>query len=1069
MGGRRLRRLIGAAVRGVHRPRLSVIVRAAGAGPHLEGAIRSVLNQTFRDLEVLVVVGPGADALSSGEQVATGLSARDRRVRVVSCDPDDHRGAGPDGWLDTALKRARGGLVTVVDGGDGLVGGACQSMIECLERSGSDVVVARSRSLTPATGAGPGAGPPRAPRLAQPLAGVPEAAEDLVAGAVMARRRLWAEPRRPGALRAPAVFLPARTLAVLLAATRMDVLDEEVYTWRTGSPACGPSAATDPGGLLAEVDTLAQLAADAPEAVRRRLVAGRLSRDLVRLAETAHREGSDFSSRLRRIARRALADADDLVWEAVGLLDRLVLWLLIQDEPAGAVELEELIGRRCEDLGHLPLTIEAGTVRPEPALLEGAPVPRRLTEIRNADLRLHVGVDAVRWLGPRTLEVRGCAWVWGLDPGMIDRPTVEVVDETGRVRGRAQADRCEAPRADLEAGDPCRSYLTSGIVVRLQVEAGRPSWFRVVTRVAGREMRAWMPQPAGSSRRHLAPPETGQHLEARGQRGLLQVAPAPSGIRGSEARPGGEIDVVLLCARLDTDATLELSGTVAPAPDGLDIVLGGRAAEARAMTVPAILAPGGGWSASIDLADPDVELATYPLSWSTVSQDEPGNRIKGACLAGEGIDGPATEVPIAAAPTRCAAEPDSDVTGADAGRPARRARILTRTDGSVAVAVIPPLTPGERSRRGHRLLIEREAGPLRPGVFLESFGGRSAGDNPAAICEDLAAHGVGAPLWWSVVDGTVRVPAGARPVVVGSPQWVEALRTSRVIVTNDHLPSWFSKREGQHLLQTWHGTPIKKLLHDAPRAVTLRYRRLMDRQVPQWDLLLAQSPQAGRRLQQALGYRGPVRVGEYPRNVRLLGGAEVRRRVRHELGIAPGQPVILYAPTWRESLRPSTGAAGCAAAHGPGPVGALDGPRLAELLDAVVLMRSHHMNRAGCVPGMIDVSGYPSVEELMLAADILVSDYSSIFFDFALTGKPAVVYTPDLASYRDVERGLYGDWPLGSGLPVAADHDELASHLQRLLGDIDVAEGCHSPLEVEPVPILDNLTWIRGWIARFLS
>ena len=1069
MGGRRLRRLIGAAVRGVHRPRLSVIVRAAGAGPHLEGTIRSVLNQTFRDLEVLVVVGPGADALSSGEQVDTGLSARDRRVRVVSCDRDDHRGAGPDGWLDTALKRARGGLVTVIDGGDGMVAGACQSMVQCLERSGSDVVVARSRSLTPATGAGPGAGPPRAPRLAQPLARVPEAVEELVAGAVMVRRRLWAPPRRPRVLRAPTVSLPARTLAVLLAATRMDVLDEEVYTWRAGSAARGLSADTDPVGLLAEVDALAQLAADAPEAVRRHLVAGRLSRDLVRLAEAAHREGPDFSGRLRRIARRALADADDLVWEAVGLLDRLVLWLLIQDEPAGAVELEELIGRRCEDLGHLPLTIEAGTVRPEPALLEGAPVPRRLTEIWNADLRLHVGVDAVRWLGPRTLELRGCAWVWGLDPGLIDRPTVEVVDETGRVRGRAQADRCEAPRADLEAGDPWRSYLTSGIVVRLQVEAGRPSWFRVVTRVAGREMRAWMPQPAGSSRRHLAPPETGQHLEARGQRGLLQVAPAPSGIRGSEARPGGEIDVVLLCARLDTDATLVLSGTVAPAPDGLDIVLGGRAAEARAMTVPAILAPGGGWSASIDLADPDVELATYPLSWSTVSQDEPGNRIKGACLAGEGIDGPATEVPIAAAPTSSAAEPDSDVTGADAGRPARRARILTRTDGSVAVAVIPPLTPGERSRRGHRLLIEREAGPLRPGVFLESFGGRSAGDNPAAICEDLAAHGVGAPLWWSVVDGTVRVPAGARPVVVGSPQWVEALRTSRVIVTNDHLPSWFSKREGQYLLQTWHGTPIKKLLHDAPRAVTLRYRRLMDRQVPQWDLLLAQSPQAGRRLQQALGYRGPVRVGEYPRNVRLLGGAEVRRRVRHELGIAPGQPVILYAPTWRESLRPSTDAAGCAAAHGPGPVGALDGPRLAELLDAVVLMRSHHMNRAGCVPGMIDVSGYPSVEELMLAADILVSDYSSIFFDFALTGKPAVVYAPDLASYRDVERGLYGDWPLGSGLPVAADHDEIASHLQRLLGDIDVAEGCHSPLEVEPVPILDNLTWIRGWIARFLS
>lgn len=665
--------------------------------------------------------------------------------------------------------------------------------------------------------------------------------------------------------------------------------------------------------------------------------------------------------------------------------------------------------------------------------------------------------------------MRGCAWVWGVDPGLTDRPFVEVVDEAGRVRGCTKVDRCEAPRADLEAGDPWRSYLTSGIVVRLQLEPGRCAWFRVVTRVAGRRVRAWMPQPAGSSRSRLAPPESGQRLEARGQRGLLQVAPAPSGRRGSVTLSDGEIDVVLLCARLDIDTGLVLSGTVTAAPARLDIVLGGRASRGGAMTVPAVLEPGGGWSARIDLADPDVGLGTYPVGWSAVSQGEPDHRVEGACLAGEGIDGPALEVPIIPAPSGCVAAPEDGVTGAGSGRPARRARILIRLDGSVAVTVIPPLTPHERSRRGHRLLIERAAGPLRAGVFLESFGGRSGGDNPAAICEDLAAHGVAAPLWWSLVDGTVPVPAGARPVVVGSPQWVEALRTSRVIVTNDHLPSWFSKREGQHLLQTWHGTPIKKLLRDAPGAVTPRYRRLMDRQVPQWDLLLAQSPQAGRRLQQALGYHGPVRVGEYPRNVRLLGGAQLRRRVRHELGIGSGRPVVLYAPTWRESLRPATGAAGCGAAGGPQAAGALDGARLADHLGAAVLIRSHHMNRAARVRGMVDVSGYPSVEELMVAADVLVSDYSSIFFDFALTGKPAVVYAPDLASYRDVERGLYGDWPLDSGLPVAVDYEGLTSHLRRILGDIDDAEsGCALP-EVDPVPILDNLAWIRGWVTRFLS
>ena len=105
----------------------------------------------------------------------------------------------------------------------------------------------------------------------------------------------------------------------------------------------------------------------------------------------------------------------------------------------------------------------------------------------------------------------------------------------------------------------------------------------------------------------------------------------------------------------------------------------------------------------------------------------------------------------------------------------------------------------------------------------------------------------------------------------------------------------------------------------------------------------------------------------------------------------------------------------------------------------------------------------------MVAADILVSDYSSIFFDFALTGKPAVAYVPDLTFYRDVERGLYGRWPLESGLPVAVDHDGLTSHLHRVLGVIDAAGGRCAPPEVDPAPILDNLAWIRGWVTRFLS
>ena len=1040
----------------MHRPRLSVIVQAVGAGPHLEGAIRSVLNQSFKDLEVLVVVGQGADTQSSGEQVATRLSTKDRRVRVLPSE----RGGDP-GDMETALKRARGRLVTIVHGGDALVAGACQRMIQCLDLSGSDVVVARSRSLTPSTGARQRTGPPREPRLGEPLVQVPEVVEDLVAGAVMARRWLWTRPRRLGALRTSPVSLPARTLSVLLAATRIDVLDEEVYTWRVGSVARGPSADTEPAALLTEVGVLAQMAAGAPPSVRRRLVAGRLNRDLVRLAERAHRERPDFVRGLRRTAKRVLPAAEDSLWDSTALLDRLVLWLLTRDDPASAEELEDLIGRRLEDLNRLPLVLEAGTLRPEPRFLERITVPGRLTELQDVDLRLHVSTDTARWVGPRTLEVRGCAWVWGVDPSLTDRPVIEVVDADGRVRRRTEVDRCQAPRADLEAGDPWRSYLPSGITVRLRLEPGSTVWFRVVTRIAGRRVWTWMPQPAGSSRWRLAPSESGRCLAVRGERGLLQVASVKTGSRGSELLPSMPIDVVLHGACLAVDATMVLSGTVTGAPAELDIVVscsGGR------MTVPAVLAPGGEWTANLGLVDTDVQLGTYTVGWSATPEDEPDHRIEGVCRAGEGIDGPAIEAPIVPAPAGGAVVPDDVVPGGGSGRPARRARIITRRDGSVAVAVIPPLTPRERSRRGRRFLVEREAEALRPAVFMESFGGRSGGDNPAAICEDLAAHDVRAPLWWSVVDGTVPVPSGAVPVVVGSQEWVEALRTSRVIVTNDHLPDWFSKREGQHLLQTWHGTPIKKLLHDAaPGSVSLRYQRLMARQVPQWDLLLAQNREAEQRLRRALGYGGQVRVGEYPRNVRLLGGIEVGRRVRSDLGIGEEQRVILYAPTWRERLRHPEGLAG----HSNGQ-GLLGEVYPAHRTDAVVLMRTHHMNRARPGPGLVDVSRYPNIEELMMAADVLVSDYSSIFLDFALTGKPAVVYVPDLEHYRDVERGLYGDWPRRSGLPVALDHDELTFHLNRILGDFDVQAARREVLEVDPAPVLENLAWIRRWITRFL-
>src|SRR5699024_5618101 len=101
-----------------------------------------------------------------------------------------------------------------------------------------------------------------------------------------------------------------------------------------------------------------------------------------------------------------------------------------------------------------------------------------------------------------------------------------------------------------------------------------------------------------------------------------------------------------------------------------------------------------------------------------------------------------------------------------------------------------------------------------------------------------------------------------------------------------------------------HCTPIKLLLCDMPpEQLPLTYRRLMRRQVPMWDLLLAQTPQAEKDLRSGLGYRGEVLVTEQPRNAVLAQGQSGRSRVREQYGMLPHEKVVLYAPTWREAHR----------------------------------------------------------------------------------------------------------------------------------------------------------------------
>ena len=297
---------------------------------------------------------------------------------------------------------------------------------------------------------------------------------------------------------------------------------------------------------------------------------------------------------------------------------------------------------------------------------------------------------------------------------------------------------------------------------------------------------------------------------------------------------------------------------------------------------------------------------------------------------------------------------------------------------------------------------------LQPGIFFESFGGKSCTDSPRAISDYLAASGFEEPLYWSVADRSVPVPDYAVPLLQGSTEWYERLATTRRLVNNNNFPWFFAKAPGQFYLQTWHGTPLKKIGLDIPqRALALSYRDLMQREAQWWDLLLAQNSFAAEVLPKALGYSGKVLTAGYPRNDALAVPGDTRERTRALLGISPEQKVLLYAPTWRDAVRNDAGRSDW--------VGYLDLDHALRLLgpDWTLLVRGHHnvaaQRRINASARVQDVTDYPEVNDLYLASDALVTDYSSAMFDYSVLGRPIHFLVPDLAEYA-ASRGFYLDF-----------------------------------------------------------
>jgi len=338
----------------------------------------------------------------------------------------------------------------------------------------------------------------------------------------------------------------------------------------------------------------------------------------------------------------------------------------------------------------------------------------------------------------------------------------------------------------------------------------------------------------------------------------------------------------------------------------------------------------------------------------------------------------------------------------------------------VEVRIGPPVDPVYDSAEGQDALERRYAGgaaELENAVFFESFYGRTVGCNPLAIDRELARAAPGVRRYWSVVDRSIAVPDGAIPVVEGTPAWWEARARARLLVVNDWLRRRYVRRPGQVVLQTWHGTPLKRLALHRPGFDPRRMLAVI-RESRRWDVLLAQNPYAARILRKAYAFlRRPVWVEGYPRNDALVTGDAAA--AREALGIGADERVVLYAPTWRDDRDRM--------------VDFVDPEALAEATGSVVLVRGHSRT---LIPGrdaegarVIDVTGFGDTTLLLLAADVLVTDYSSVMFDFTVTGKPVLFLVPDLEHYRGELRGFYFDLAERAPGPLVRTQAELVEAL----------------------------------------
>ena len=331
----------------------------------------------------------------------------------------------------------------------------------------------------------------------------------------------------------------------------------------------------------------------------------------------------------------------------------------------------------------------------------------------------------------------------------------------------------------------------------------------------------------------------------------------------------------------------------------------------------------------------------------------------------------------------------------------------------------------------HRFFLRM---PLKENwVLCESFFGKSYSDNPKYIYEYLSKNYPGRYRFIWVVNKRSRIPFEHTKVKRFSIRYAYYLARCKYNIFNCRQPEWVKKRKGNVFLETWHGTPLKKLVFDQEEVMGASplYKAQFYRQSRVWDYLVSANHFSTEVFRSAFRYDKEILEFGYPRNDILHSNTRdhLAAAVRKKLRIPEGKKTILYAPTWRDDEYYGRGEYKFAMK--------LDLRFLKKELgpDYVILLRTHYfiadsLDVTGLEDFAFNVSKYDDISELYLISDLLITDYSSVFFDYANLKRPILFYTYDLDKYRDILRGFYMDIETEVPGPLLFTNEEVADAIK---------------------------------------